>query len=315
MKKLKLMKLRLALFALSSLGLCATAARADSILFIGNSFTFGEYAAVQFYHPEYVRDLNQEGKGGVPALFKSFTIQAGLDYNVSIETHPGVGLDWHLANRSGAISQHPYDHVVMHGFSTLDPAKPGDPGALIGSVKEMAALLKSSNPKVDIRLVATWSRPDQTYLASGAWHGKPIEAMATDIRTGYDRAAAASKDVRGVIPVGEAFTRAIQVGIADSDPYDGIDAGKFNLWAFDNYHASNFGYYLEALLDFGSITGRDPRSLGQSECSAFELGLSPDQAKALQQVAFDQLAASSPITPAPNLRHDKDGRVPCATSR
>jgi len=47
------------------------------------------------------------------------------------------------------------------------------------------------------------------------------------------------------------------------------------------------------------VTGRDPRSLGDTECSAFELGLSRAQAKALQQIAFDQLAATGAATPAP----------------
>ena len=50
---------------------------------------------------------------------------------------------------------------------------------------------------------------------------------------------------------------------------------------------------------FGMVTGRDPRSLGQNECSAFELGLSTAQTKALQQVAFDQLAAAGTVKPAP----------------
>ena len=42
---------------------------------------------------------------------------------------------------------------------------------------------------------------------------------------------------------------------------------------------------------FGALTGRDPRTLGGAECSGFELGLSVPQVKALQQVAFEQLAA------------------------
>ena len=77
-----------------------------------------------------------------------------------------------------------------------------------------------------------------------------------------------------MIPVGEAWTRAMQTGVADPNPYDGIEAGKLNLWTYDHYHASTHGYYLEALVIFGSLTGRDPRSLGDNECSAFELGLS-----------------------------------------
>ena len=83
----------------------------------------------------------------------------------------------------------------------------------------------------------------------------------------------------------------MQTGVADPNPYDGIEAGKLNLWTYDHYHASTHGYYLEALVIFGNVTGRDPRSLGDNECSAYELGLSRPEAKALQQVAFDQLAA------------------------
>ena len=50
---------------------------------------------------------------------------------------------------------------------------------------------------------------------------------------------------------------------------------------------------------FGTLTGRDPRSLGEAECSGYELGLSRRDVKALQQVAFDQLAATKAVTPAP----------------
>jgi hypothetical protein len=54
-------------------------AAGTSVLFVGNSFTFGDGSAVQFYRAGTVTDLNNEGKGGVPALFKSFNAQAGLD--------------------------------------------------------------------------------------------------------------------------------------------------------------------------------------------------------------------------------------------
>ena len=43
------------------------------------------------------------------------------------------------------------------------------------------------------------------------------------------------------------------------------------------------------------MTGRDPRSLGERECSAFELGLSRAEARALQQVAFDELATTGAV--------------------
>jgi hypothetical protein len=277
----------------------APPAAPTAVLFIGNSFTFGAGSAVQKYRPESVTDLNHEGIGGVPALFKSFTAQAGLDYDVSLETHPGIGLDYHLQNRRDLLVSRAWDEVVMHGQSTLDFDKPGDPAKLIATAKEMAELLIGKNPKVRIHLTATWSRADQTYVASGRWYGQPIAAMARDVRAAYDKAAATSPAITSVIPVGEAWNRAMETGVADPNPYDGITPGQIDLWTKDHYHASNEGYYLEALMVFGDLTGRDPRSLGEGECSAFELAVPPAEVRALQQVAFDQLTVTRKIKPSP----------------
>jgi hypothetical protein len=282
----------LALFA-------APAAPPTALLFIGNSFTFGALTAVQTWRPDTVTDLNHEGIGGVPALFKSFTKQAGLDYDVSLETHPGVGFDWHLQNRRDVLLGRSWDAVVMHGYSTLDAAKPGDPAKLVETAKQLADLLAGRNPAVEIHLTATWSRADQIYPETGHWHGQPIAAMARDVRAGYDKAAATSPAIKSVIPVGEAFIRAIDTGVADPNPYDGITPGQIDLWARDHYHASVDGYYLEALMVFGDLTGRDPRSLGEGECSAFELKMTPAEARALQQVAFDQLRVTKKLTGGP----------------
>ena len=274
---------------------------ATSVLFIGNSFTFGYGSAVRYYRAASVRDLNDEGQGGVPALFKSFTQQAGLDYDVALETRGGTGIDWHVANRADLLRRQPWDVVVAHGYSTLDAEHPGNPAKLVESVQQLAALLRGVNSQVDLRLEATFPRADQAYTATGAWRGKSVADMAHDVRAGYELAAKASPAVHGIIPVGEAWIRAFDAGIADRNPYDGIDAGKLDLWTFDNYHASVAGYYLKGLVVFGALTGRDPRTLGGGECSGFELGLSVPQVKALQQVAFEQLAASERPRAAPAL--------------
>jgi hypothetical protein len=277
--------------------LAAPTTSPTTVLFIGNSFTFGAGSAVQKWRPDIVTDLNHEGIGGVPALFKSFTTQAGLDYDVSLETHPGVGLDWHLQNKHDVLAGRPWDVVVMHGQSTLDFGAPGNPAKLVTTTKQMADLLTSVNPKVEIHLTATWPRADQTYPETGHWHGQPIGAMARDVRAGYDKAKATSPAIKSVIPVGDAWMRAFDTGVADPNPYDGITPGQIDLWTNDHYHASAEGYYLEALMAFGDLTGRDPRSLGVGECSAFELGMPVAEVKALQQVAFDQLSvAKTPKT-------------------
>ena len=294
------MKIRLLLATLSLFAPPALHARSgSSVLFVGNSFTFGAGSPVRFYRADTVTDLNSEGIGGVPALFKSFTVQAGIDYDVFLETRGGSGLDFHLAEKLGAIGARSWDTVVMQGQSTLDFDKPGDPAKLIATSQQIAKVFRDRNPQVQIYPMATWARADQTYPASGAWHGKSVERMALDIRSAYDKAAAAAPGVKAVIPVGEAWTRAMQTGVADPNPYDGREAGKLDLWTYDHYHASTHGYYLEALTIFGTLTGRDPRSLGESECSAYELGLSRGEVKALQQVAFDQLASAGTVIAAP----------------
>jgi len=275
------------------------AAVGTSLLFIGNSFTYGAGSPVMFYRANTVTDLNHEGIGGVPALFKSFADQSGLDYDVAVETRGGSGIEFHLAEKLGVIGQRPWDQVVMHGQSTLDFDKPGDPAKLVRTTREMAAFLRGKNPNVEIFLTSTWSRADQTYPANGTWAGKPIDQMARDVRAGYDLAAAGTPNVKRVMPVGQAWNRAMATGVADANPYDGIEVGKIDLWTNDHYHASAYGYYLEALVVFGGITGRDPRSLGENECSGYELGFTRPQVKALQQVAFDELAAAGAVTANP----------------
>ncbi len=272
-----------------------TRAAGTSLLFIGNSFLFAFGSPARFYRPNTVTDLNNEGIGGVPALVKSFTEQAGLDYEIALETRGGSGLDFHLEQKKGVVGRRGWDKVVMHGYSTLDAEKPRDPAKLVATSKEMADFLRAKNPKVDIFMMATWTRADQIYPAKGAWTGQPFDVMSRDIRAAYDKAAAGAG--ARVIPVGEAWTKAMQSGVADANPYDGIDAGKVNLWTYDHYHGSTYGYYLEALVIFGAVTGRDPRSLGDNECSAYELGISTAEVKKLQQVAFEQLGSS--VTAAP----------------
>ena len=106
--------------ALLGLAALQSTACAATILFVGNSFTFGgESPAVQSYRPETVTDLNNEGMGGVPALFRSFTREAGLAYDVYLETAPGVNLDFHYEQKAAVIAR-AWDHVVVQGYSTLD---------------------------------------------------------------------------------------------------------------------------------------------------------------------------------------------------
>jgi hypothetical protein len=259
------------------------------VLFVGNSLIFGSRSPLRYYRNTSVADLNGTGMGGVPALFKAFASQAGLDFAVSHETVGGSGLDLHLKDKADIIGR-PWEFVVLLSFSLLDREKPGDPELLKRSVLGLSHLFHASNPQVDIRVIATMARADQVYPPDGHWHGRGLKQMTLDIRTAYNQAAAGAPLVRSVIPVGEAWMRAINNGVADANPYDGIGPNEVNLWAYDHRHGSVFGYYLQSLVIFGDLTGLDPRSLGEDEQTAFDLGISKAQSSALQQIAYEELS-------------------------
>jgi hypothetical protein len=256
-----------------------------SILFVGNSFTFGADSDAMTYRKGSVRDLNGDGMGGVPALFKRFADEAGLRYSVSLETAAGQTLTWHLANKHALVDRS-WDVVVLQEYSTLNPDKPGDVSDTIPAAKGLAGLFRRRNPRVDISLVATWTRPDLTYPPGNHWSGRPVERMALDLRQADDQVRAAVPSISRVVPVGEAFNCAIAQKIADPNPYDGLTPGQIDLWASDHYHASNEGYYLEALTIFTAVTHTDARKLGQNEAAARDLGIRPLVAAKLQAIAF-----------------------------
>ncbi len=263
----------------------AAAGPPHSILFVGNSFTFGALSDVMTYRKDSVTDLNGDGMGGVPALFKRFADERGLRYRVSLETAAGQTLTWHLANKRAAIDR-PWDAVVLQQYSILDPNNPGDPAETISAARGLSRLLTRDNPSVDISLVATWTRPDLTYPAGKRWSGQPVARMALDLRKADDRVRAAVPSIDRIIPVGQAFNCAIARGVADPNPYDGLAPGKIDLWASDHYHASNYGYYLEALTIFAAVTHTDPRRLGRAEGAARDLKIPPAIAARLQDVAY-----------------------------
>lgn len=302
-----------ALLAAATLG---SAQPPRTILFVGNSFTFGAMSDVMTYRKDSVTDLNGDGMGGVPALFKRFADEMHLPYKVSLETAAGQTLEWHLANKRAVIDQR-WDSVVLQQYSTLSPDRPGDVTDTIPAARSLTQLFRHRNRSVDISLVATWTRPDLTYPAGKPWSGKPVTRMALDLRKADERVRSAVPSIARVVPVGEAFNCAIARGIADPNPYDGTSPGEIDLWASDHYHASSYGYYLEALTIFAAVTHHDPRTLGPGEEAARDLGIARDTATKLQDVAYGivrgnrctRLAAKDRIDDASELpRYPRAGR-------
>lgn len=277
------------------------------ILFMGSSVTWG-YTEVENFGTGTVKDLNgctvTEGGcksiGGVPAMFKALARESGLNYDVSMEMIPGSSLRQHYDTKRDVIDR-AWDNVVMNGQTTLDFDAPGNPVRITSDLGLLGAMWRAQNASIEIDLVSTWSRADLVYATpSSLWYETPIGQMAKHIQAGYQFAVAANPSVKAkVVPVGLAWNRAMNDGIAGRDPYGGIRPGEVDLWrsglapaSSNNYHASRFGSYLEALMIFGSVTDIDPRRLGAEEQVAQALNIRPEQAGALQAVASEQLRAS-----------------------
>jgi hypothetical protein len=132
------------------------------------------------------------------------------------------------------------------------------------------------------------------------YEAEGLAGMTADLRAAFAAKAQANPGFAGVIPVGDAFQRAVDQGVAQGDGFYGPDGtyaaalpqDRINLWWDDYLHASKHGSYLSALVIFGRLTGIDPWSLGASERAAADLGISPGDAVKLQRVASEQLYAA-----------------------
>lgn len=352
------------------------------ILFVGNSYTFGRVDPVMRYNAANVHDLtagfyaaNPTGAnpwephpwGGIAGIFKQFTVQKGLDYDVSISTRNAASLRGHFLNTANAawdlrdnVASQKWDVVVLQEQS--DAALPTGMGKnanpaqfrayadkleqfihngaaqsytetqLYGSLAACQSTGSSvatcnavrnipknanANPDAKVYLTETWARPDMVYAhlvttadtaspsgspvpdgsaAQATLYYQNLAGMTADLRTTIYGEAAANGHFAGVIGVGDAFQLAFDQGLVKTSGfYDAKGVfvpntdGVMNLWWDDYLHASKYGSYLDALVQFGTITGLDPRSLGAAEIAARDLGISAANAVLLQRVAAQQL--------------------------
>lgn len=347
------MKRIASLVAASFAGLASAAP--TSVLFVGNSFTFGRANPVMQYATGTVTDMNLQNWlnnmsgsnedephpwGGIPAIFKAFTVQAGLDYDVKMSARNAATLRGHYLNTNGVwdlrvnMAAQKWDVVVLQEQSDEPLAIPdGNPVRFTIFANKIEKWIHTgaaesfresqiypggpntlrtipanpnANPNARIYLYQTWSRPDLTYVAGEAYFGQPIEAMNNDLHTAYYGLATANPKFADVSPVGDAFMRALADGVAMRNPYDPTP-GLVDLWWDDNFHPSRYGSYLSALVHFQTITGVNPLSLGSSEYAAADLGIEPAVAVQLQRVAQATVdpdvtapASTAAASPAPN---------------
>jgi hypothetical protein len=147
---------RVTTFVLAAV-VCISPALAEptSILFVGNSYTFGRVDPVMSYNAANVDDLTRPRPdlpgapftstagtrawephpwGGVPGIFKQLTVQAGLDFDVSISARNAASLRGQFLNTANAnwdlrgnVAKRKWDMVVLQEQS--DAALPAGRGA------------------------------------------------------------------------------------------------------------------------------------------------------------------------------------------
>lgn len=282
------------------------------VLFVGNSFTHGKFDPVRLYNAAGVTDENygQTGAraenyagpwGGIPGIFKKFADQAGLSYEVHIESISGQPLEYHYNNALAVSKQATWNKVVLQDQSTypIPSNRTGNRTSFYNYATKLEQAVHGQNAQTQVYLYETWARADMTYPSGQPYSGLPIDTMFQDLHNGYYAEYRTNGKFAAVAPAGDAWLRAIQQGTATRNPYS-PETGKINLWGADYYHPGNWGSYLNALVLFYTLTGVDPRTLGGSEQVAAALSIPAADATALQQVAYQQVNApvsTGPTTP------------------
>ncbi len=125
--------------------------------------------------------------------------------------------------------------------------------------------------------------------------------MSADLHASFAAKAASNPGFAGVVPVGDAFQLAVNQGLVKTGGFydaNGVyvpnqPGDLMNLWWDDYLHASKYGSYLDALVQFGTITGLSPLALGADEQAAKDLGISSADALTLQRIASQELAIAA----------------------
>ena len=263
-----------------------------------------------------------KAKNGNPVSFKTY---ANL---IEQYIHTGTGVTTTEADIFGGLA---------NCTAAVTAAVPG-PGLSTANCNTSRVIPANTNanPSAKVYLMQTWARPDMVeahkctiadknslngapivdptcsagangsattglnnlYYTSRATTAENLKDMATDMSTVFYGLAETNKKFAGVLPVGNAFQRAVDVKAVKSSNFYKADGtydesgSQMNLWWFDRTHASVYGSYLSALVSFGTISGRNPTAFGANEKAARDLGISQNDAVLLQNIAAETLVAS-----------------------
>jgi len=257
-----------------ALGFAVLSARADDVLFFGNSFTYGSQAPAVMKH------------GGVPKLFEAIAQARGKQVTADAVTKGGKGWDYHLAQPATekALASKVWNWVVLQDYSAR-PTSAGNIPQFMQDGETFSQRIAVNSPKAGIVLYETWARPPGAFFKTkeaGAL-GTP-EKMMADLHQSYGDLAAdltaknADRPVRLAL-IGTAFA-------ATKAAYPDI-----LLDAKDAHHASAEGYYLAALMIYEAIYKESVKG-APTEFYNGELVIPADQAAKLQEIA-DKISATA----------------------
>jgi hypothetical protein len=214
--------------------------------------------AFKSYHVLFIGNSLTE-VNDLPAVFKQLVATAGDSVEVAAVVRGGFALVDHAAGLSDArqvIASRHWDYVVLQqGPSTLPISR----DTLIVGTKLLDALIQAAGARTAELMV---------------WPDKGNIGAFDQVRDSYQAAAQA---VNGLfLPAGEAWRAAWAV-----DP-------SLPLYGPDDFHPSELGTYLAALVVFEGITTRDAQKLPPEAVAAGHLlNVSEGTVRLLQRIAHE----------------------------
>ncbi len=215
------------------------------VLFVGNSFS-------------YYNDGLHKHYGN---LLRAAELRDKGNSRLRLLTYSGSGLWEHAAGLTSALSNEPWQVVVMHDYSNGPMA---EPERFQSSTSELARIIRENGAKPV--LLMTW-----------AYGGE--EKMTSSLDAAYTEQGNVLKAM--VIPAGLAFARAgrettINLFTPDLLRYENDKA----VYKKTIKHPSLAGTYLTACVVFAAFTGQSPEGL------RYDAGLATETATRLQRIAW-----------------------------
>ena len=255
----------------------------EKVLFLGNSFTFGD-----------------GGTTGVPRIFDRLAVAGGHeDPTTEMRAVGGTSFQFHENDETSraAIASRPWTYVVLQNYST-EPTHIGNAANHLKYGGLLHERVIANHPATRVILYQTWARSAAHPLISG----KPGEGafastaqMQAELREGYRKLAtlldtnhAAGAPVL-IAPVGDAWENAGGL-LPESDP------GFVSLHGGDHYHGNDNGYFLSAAVFYATIYGRSPEGLHAApEVASLGLRLTVDAAL-LERTAWQTVTGAAAVS-------------------